>query len=111
MVQDSQVGRRILPGSPPPPTSKYYRQHRFGVARPQAPGRLVGQNQGRPTRHWFESVRRRATSEGSMLLTVTGSLNTERRQRGGKGRGEHDRTGQGGGGLFGTFARRESKGD
>ena len=49
----SSGGRRLLPGTPPPPTSKYYQQHRLDGAIPKAPGSLVGQSQGRPTRHWW----------------------------------------------------------
>ena len=53
----------------------------------------------------------RAASEGSLSLTVAGSLDTERSQRGGEGRGYHERGGKGGGGGSGIFARGESGGD
>ena len=98
------MGRRILTGRPPP-TSKYYQQHRSGGARHQAPGRPVVYSQGRPTRHWLYPVRRWSASEVAMSLMSAGRLDTNRRRRGGEGRGEHDRTGKVGGGGSGTFAR------
>ena len=55
--------------------------------------------------------RRRAASEGSMSLTVAGSLDTERSRRGGEGRGDHECVRKGGGRGSGRFTRRESVGD
>ena len=110
--QDYRGGRRILPGRPPvPPTSKYYHQHRSGGARPEAPRLLVRHSQRQPTRHWLEPVRSQAASEGSLLLMVTGKLNTERIRRGGTGRGDHFRAGKGDGGGSRRFSRGESVGD
>ena len=54
------------------------------------------------------SSRRRAASEGSLLLTVAGSLNAYRIRRGGKGRGEHESAGKGGGGGSGHYSKRDS---
>ena len=42
-------------------------------------------------------------SEGSISLTVSGSLDAKRRRRGGKGRGDHDCTGKGGVGRVQNF--------
>ena len=53
-------------------------------------------------------------SEGSLLLIVEGSLNVEQVQRGGRGWGEHERTGKGSGGghrnFTGEYIRRVSVG-
>ena len=58
----------LIPGLPPSPQAyKYNQQHRSGGAIPQAPGRLVGKSQRQPTRHQFDPVGRRATSEGSLF--------------------------------------------
>ena len=53
-----------------------------------------------------EAVRWSA-SEGSLLLTVAGSLNAGRIWRGGGGLEEHDRAGKGGGGGPMTFYRED----
>ena len=45
------------------------------------------------------------TSEGSLSLTVVGSLDTNRICRGGKGRGENKHTGKVGGVGSGHFVR------
>ena len=106
-IQYHQGGRHLLRGCLPSPStsSKYYQQHMSGGARPKAPGRPVGQSQGRPTRYWLEPFIIQAASEGSMSLIVAGSLDTKCRRRSGEGRVEHDRIGKGGGGGSITFAR------
>ena len=52
-----------------------------------------------------------ASSEGSLLLMVAGSLDTKWNQRYDKERREHERVGKGGGGGSGIFSREESGGD
>ena len=56
------------------------------------------------------SRQRRAASEGSLSLTVAGSLDNEQSRRGGKGRGEQERAEKGGGGGSGNFARGNQEG-
>ena len=103
-------GSRLLLGLPPPspPTFKHYQHQRSGGVRPRAPEIPVGQSQVRPTMHWLYYIRRQAAREGSLLLMVADWFDTKRRQRGGEGRGYHLRTGKGGRGGSGCFARRES---
>ena len=60
--------------------------------------------------HWLESSReefRRVSSEGSLLLTVVVSLNSNPIRRGGGGGVEHERMGKGGGGGPGRFSRQD----
>ena len=71
-VQYHQGGRHLLRGCLPSPStsSKYYQQHRSGGARPKAPGRPVGQSQGRPTRYWLDPNQ---YAGGQWRFTVTDS--------------------------------------
>ena len=57
------------------------------------------------------SSRSRSPIEGSLLLTVVGSLDTEQSRRGGKGRGDHESTGKGDGGCYGRASRGDSGGE
>ena len=75
------------------------------VKRPQAPGRLVGKSQGRPTRNILEHVRRQAAIEASLSLIVVVRLDSKQINRGGKERGYHKRVGKGGGGESGHSSR------
>ena len=51
-----------------------------------------------------------AVSEGSLSPTMEVNLETERSQRGDKGRGEQERVGKGGGGGSESFARGNQEG-
>ena len=55
--------------------------------------------------------RRLAASAGLMLLTVAGSLYTDRIRRGSKGRGEHYSAIKGNGGMTGCSYGRDSEGE
>ena len=103
--------RRILLGRPPrPPNFQVQPAAQVGRSENLAPGRPVGKNQGRPTRHWLDPVRRQAASEGSLSLMVEGSYNADRSQGGGEGRVEHERLLKGGGGGSGRSSSRERGG-
>ena len=47
------------------------------------------------TMNCLDPVGRRATSEGSLSLTMAGRRDANQRRRGSKGRGDHESTGKG----------------
>ena len=53
---------------------------------------------------------RQTTSEGLLSLTVAGIFDAERNQRGGKGRGEHERASKGRGEGQGIFLEGDKEG-
>ena len=58
----------------------------------------------------FGSRQRRVVSEGSLSPTVASNRETERSRKGGKGRGDQERTGKGGGVGSVLFSRGNQKG-
>ena len=66
-----------------------------------APGQA---DSGEDSQAFAGSRWRRAVSEGSLFPTLAGNLETKCSQRGGEGRGCHERVGKVGGGS-GSFAR------
>ena len=87
-------GRRIRPG-PPPPNAKYYQKHSQGE-RPQATGILVGQNRGRPSRHWLEpDGYRRSVKVHCRLQGRQPRHQADSGGRQGKGRSQVNRTRRG----------------
>ena len=59
--------------------------------------RPLEQSQGQTTNRWLDPVGGQAASEGSLSLTVAGSLGAEQIQRSCEGRGVHERVVKGGG--------------
>ena len=86
---------------PPPPNFQVLPSTQVDQSKTSGAGAYGrADSQGRPARHLLEASReavRWAASEGSLSLTVAGSLSNECIRRGSGGRGDHEREGKGSG--------------